>query len=173
MIKKKTIQTEKAFEWLFERFSQPNLKPCQFDLDCLIQIANVINTAKQDAIKEDVLFAKLFCRVFLQEVEHFKDFKFAQKSIGEILEKPIEWHYENATKELNRMALNDHLQSLGIITDHFKHLTSEQEVNEQRILKENSKSIQIHVLGKLKAENVYKSLNNTITEFIFKFKNKP
>jgi len=173
MIKKKTIQTEKAFEWLFERFSQPQIKPCQFDLDCLIQIANVINTAKQDAIKEDVLFAKLFCRVFIQEVEHFKDFKFAQKSIGEILEKPIEWHYDWVVDELNRFALNDHLHGLGITDDHFAILTDEQEANKQRVLKENEKTVLEYMKGKLKAENVYKSLNNTITEFIFKFKNKP
>ena len=173
MIKKKTIQTEKAFEWLFERFSQPQIKPCQFDLDCLIQIANVVNGAKEKAIKEDVLFAKLFCRVFIQEVEHFKDFKFAQKSIGEILEKPIEQHYDHVVSELNRMALNDHLQSLGINTDHFKVLTSEQEENEACILKENQKTVSEYTKGKLKPENIYKSLNNTITEFIFKFKNKP
>lgn len=173
MIKKKTIQTEKAFEWLFERFSQPQIKPCQFDLDCLIQIANVINTAKHDAIKEDVLFAKLFCRVFLQEVEHYKDFKFAQKSIGEILEKPIEQHYDRVVDELNRFALNDHLHGLGITDDHFAILTDEQEENKQRILKENEKTVIEYMKGRLKAKNVYKSLNNTITEFIFKFKNKP
>lgn len=173
MTQKKTIQTEKAFKWLFERFSQPQIKPCQFDLDCLIHIANLINSTKEKVIKEDVLFAKLFCRVFIQEVEYYKDFKFAQRSIGELLEKPIEYHYNLVTDELNRFALNDYFETLGISADHLNILTDEQELNKQRILKENQKTVLEYMKGKLKPENVYKSLNNTITEFILKFKNKP
>lgn len=168
---KKRVTTEKAFEWLFNRFTTPNIKPCQFDLDCLKQIAETINRAKEDAIIEDVLFAKLFCRVFLQEVERYKDFKFAQKSIGEILEKPIEQHYDHVVDELNRFSLNDHLYGLGVRGGLFP--TEEQDVNNKRILKENQKSISEYVKGKIKPENIYKSLNNTITEFIFKFKSKP
>lgn len=56
------------------------------------------NREKEKNKQENILFAKLFCYVFIQEIQHYKDIKFAQKSMHEILNLPLELHYEKLHK---------------------------------------------------------------------------
>ena len=49
---------------------------------------------------------------------------------------------------------------------------AEEEIKQGVLMNENKKSIQTYVLGKFTKENVFKSLNNAITNCIINFKNK-
>ena len=163
---------KKSFEWLFERFTKENIKPCQFDLDCLISIAEKTNEINKEAFQENTIFAKMYVYCLMHEMEFYKDIHFATKKLDEVLDLPLEKTCETFLERLNHLELNKHLHTIGINTDHLKQLTNDEEVKQSDLMKENSKSIQIYVLGKFTKENVLKSLNNAITNCIINFKNK-
>jgi hypothetical protein len=157
---------EKSFEWLFKRFANQNIKPCAFDIECLKFLAEWVNREKQTVIRENELFAKLYCHVFIQEIKFYKDFEFAQKSMNDILNLPIEMHYVLFTQRLNDYELNRYLLSLGIDTEKsiFEDNTAELE-------KANKEAFIKFTTGKWSEEQTRKSLNAQITESLNRFKN--
>jgi hypothetical protein len=163
---------KKSFEWLFERFTKENIKPCQFDLDCLVSIAEKTNEINKEAFQENTIFAKMYVYCLMHELEYYKDIDFATKKLNEVLDAPLEKTCDDFLKRLNHLELNKYLKSIGINTDHLKQLTKEEEAKQSVLMNENKKSIQIYVLGKFTKENVFKSINNAITNCIINFKNK-
>lgn len=155
---------EKSFEWLFKRFQNPTIKPCAFDIECIKFLAEWVNREKAKAIRENELFAKLYCHVFIQEIKHYKDFKFAQRSMNDILKLPIETHYKIFTQRLNDHELNRYLTSLGIDTE-----KSIFEDNTEQLEKANKEAFINYASGKWNEEQVCKSLNSQITESINRF----
>lgn len=155
---------EKTFEWLFKRFTNPTIKPCAFDIECLTFLAEWANREKQKAKRENELFAKLYCHVFIQEIQFYKDFEFAQKSMNDILRKPIETHYNIFTQKLNDYELNRYFLSIGI--DPEKTYFN----NDEELKKAEKEAFVNFASGKWNEEQVYKSLNNQITESINRFK---
>jgi hypothetical protein len=159
------MNIEKSFEWLFKRFTSQQIKPCQFDLDCLTFLAEWVNREKQKAKQENELFAKLYCHVFIQEIRFYKDIQFAQKSMNDILGLNIESHYEIFKQRLNDYELDRYLISLGINTSDtaFKDNSEQLEkAKEEAFIKFSS--------GKWTDDQIYKSLNNQITESLNRFK---
>jgi hypothetical protein len=153
------MNIEKSFEWLFKRFTSQQIKPCQFDLDCLTFLAEWVNREKQKAKQENELFAKLYCHVFIQEIRFYKDIQFAQKSMNDILKIPIDAHYNIFTELLNNFERDQYLNSIGINE-------SENDFKDVKIdIDEFTKNIE-----KWEQEQVYKSLNNQITESLNRFK---
>ena len=158
---------EKSFEWLFKRFSSKSIKPCAFDIECLKFIVEWVNREKQKTIKENELFAKLYCHVFIQEIQFYKDMEFAQHSMARILKLPIETHYNLFAKRLNDFELNRYFLSLGI--DVEKNIFED---NSSELKKVEKEAFEKFVKGKWSQEQVYKSLNNQITETINLYKNE-
>jgi hypothetical protein len=163
---------KKSFEWLFERFTKENIKPCQFDLDCLVSIAEKTNEINKEAFQENTIFAKMYVYCLMHELEFYKDINFATKKLNEILENPLENTCNDFLNRLNHLELNQYLKSIGINTDHLKQLSESEEAKQGVLVNENKKNIQIYVLGKFTKENVFKSLNNAITNCIINYKNK-
>lgn len=159
---------EKAFEWLFKRFSSQTIKPCTFDIDSLKFIAEWANREKEKNKQENILFAKLYCYVFIQEIQHYKDIKFAQKSMHDLLNLPLELHYEKFTKKLNEFDFNQYLKSIGINPEEMHFI--ENEKDKEKI--KNAKDF-FENLNKWDLEKVTKSLNNQITESINRYDHKP
>jgi hypothetical protein len=154
---------EKSFDWLFKRFQTPNtIKPCKFDFDCLTFLAEWCNREKENNIQENVLFAKLFCYVFIQEIQHYKDIEFAQKSMKYILTLDLHSHYQIFTQKLNDVEFNKYLISIGI--DPEKRFFDDSEK-----LKEAEKYFES--VNKWSEEQVEKSLNAQITETINRYQN--
>ena len=154
---------EKSFDWLFKRFQTPNtIKPCKFDFDCLTFLAEWCNREKQTNIQENVLFAKLFCYVFIQEIQHYKDIEFAQKSMKDILTLDLHSHYQLFTQKLNDVEFNKYLISIGI--DPEKRFFDDSDK-----LKEAEKYFES--VNKWSEEQVEKSLNAQITETINRYQN--
>ena len=171
-MRKKITTIERAMDQFSYRLQNGRYEPNQNDVDAFKFVAEWINREKEKEIKQNVLFAKLFCHVFAQEVKFYDgDFKFAQKKIHEYLKHPIEFYYDNFLKEINDVAMNKFIKSIGI----SKHLlldSSEKQKNENKILEENSEQIEKYFNGAFEEDKVYRSLNNTISEFINLYKNK-
>jgi hypothetical protein len=163
---------EKTFEWLFKRMQNPTIKPCAFDIECLTFLAEWVNREKQKSIRENELFAKLYCHVFIQEIQFYKDFEFAQKSMNDILRLPIERHYDLFTQRLNEFELNRYFISLGI--DIEKRKFDEDGISihfdNDKLKKAEKEAFVNFASGKWDKDKVYKSLNNQITESLNRFK---
>lgn len=167
---------EKSFEWLFKRFKNQNIKPCDFDIECLKFIAEWVNREKQAELNGNLLFAKLYCHVFIQEINFYKDFQFAQKSMNSILKKSIQEHYELFQQRLNDFEVNRFLIDNGIDPEKRKFDSdgfSDTSIDKEALSKINNDDFFKHFNGKWEYDKVQKSLNNQITESINRFKNLP
>jgi hypothetical protein len=154
---------EKTFDWLFKRFQSPNIKPCKFDFDCLIFLAEWVNREKQTNKQQNILFAKLYCYVFIQEIQHYKDIEFAQKSMNDILELDLYSHYVKFKDRLNDVEFNKYLLSIGIDPEK-RFFDDTDKLTEAEAFFKN--------VNKWGIEQVEKSLNAQITESINRYDNK-
>lgn len=169
---RKINNIEQAFAQMSYRLENGKYEPKQIDLDAYSYLANWVMESKKQALKKDILFAKLFCRVFAQEVDFYKgDFKFAQKSMHDYLKHPIEFYYEKFTKEVNDVLMNKYIADLGISKKHPALMSNKERELENELLKNDT--IMDYFEGILKEDKVFISLNNTITEYINKYKNQP
>lgn len=163
---KSITNLEQAFNQLAYRLENGRYEPNKRDLDAFKVLATWTTEQKKQSLKNDILFAKLFCRVFAQEVHFYKgNFKFAQKAIHEYLKHPLEHYYDRFLAEINQNAMNLYASQIGLDMDSQNLITEE----EKEILKE-SEMIK-YINGYFEQEKVYKSLNNNITEFINLYKN--
>lgn len=156
---------EKTFEWLFKRFQNTTIKPCTFDIECLTFLAEWVNREKSKVIRENELFAKLYCHVFIQEIKFYKDFEFAQHSMAKILKLPIESHYNLFAQRLNDHELSLYFTSLGIDTEKSIFVD-----NSEDLKKAEKEAFMKFASGKWNEDRVYKSLNNQISESLNRFK---
>lgn len=178
---KKPMNIENALNRINWRFTNPNIKLNESkivinenDVEAVNFLTNWITQQKSETLQENQLFAKLYCYCLTHEIEFYKDIKFANRKLQEELAKPINHHYANVSETLNRMELNYFLNSIGIVTDHMKSclMNEIQQQEQQELLNNNQKEITKYVLGIWNIDKVFKSLNNTITECLNKFKNK-
>lgn len=173
------MNIEKAINRLQWRFKNENVKVNEskitineLDLKAVEFLIDWVNNQKKEALKENVLFAKVYCYALSHEIEFYKDIQFANRKLQEELQKPIELHYDKIVEDLNRLELNKFLKNKRIITDHVESmlLKPEQEKQQKELIKENQKEISKYTIGVWLVKNVYKSLNNTITECINRYK---
>jgi hypothetical protein len=153
---------EKTFDWLFKRFQSPNIKPCKFDFDCLTFLAEWVNREKKTNKQQNILFAKLYCHVFIQEIQHYKDIEFAQKSMNDILELDLYSHYVKFKDRLNDVEFNKYLISIGIDPEKRFFDDSDKLKEAENFFKK---------VNQWNIDQVEKSLNAQITESINRFDN--
>jgi len=175
------MNIENAINRLQWRFKNNNIKVNeskiiinQTDIEAVDFLIIWVNKQKEETLKENLLFAKMYCYCLANEIEFYKDIKFATNKLNDELIKSIDIHYLKISNELNRIELNNFCSSVGIVTDHFEKslMTDIQETEQQTKIKTNQLQLQKFVLGTWSVESVYKALNNTITELINKHKNK-
>jgi nitrogen regulatory protein PII-like uncharacterized protein len=160
------MKTEKAFEWLFSRFNSQNIKPCQFDLDCLVKIAEEFNKMNKQAFQENTIFAKLYVYSLKYELQFYKDIYFAKKKLYDVLGTPLELIAEDFTNSLNLFHYERFCKSKGIETDHLKILSKEEKAKQDVLVIENFSELQKYILGRFDKDSVIKSLEKSITEEI-------
>lgn len=162
---------EKNVERMFWRLSNGNFTPNQNDLNAMTEIVEWINREKEKTIKENYMFAKLYCHVFMQEIEYYKDTIFAQRSIHELINKPILYHYELFHKKLNIYELKKYSNSIGLTDKNPAFRTDDEKQKDKELLNKNGDDFLKHVKGIWQYEQVEKGLNNQITEAINRYKN--
>jgi len=164
---------EKTFEWLFKRLQMPNIKPCAFDLECVKFLAEWVNREKKNDLDQNALFAKLYCHVFIQEINFYKDFEFSQKSMNDILKRPLDEHYDIFTQRLNDFELNRLFLRNGI--DPEKRQYDENGIMDnsqdtESLLNISKDEFLQFANGKWTKEKTYQALNNQISESINRFR---
>lgn len=171
---RKITNIENAMEHFAYRLQNGKYEPNQKDVDAFKFMAEWINREKVKEIRKEVLFGKLFCHVFAQEFDYYKgDFNFAQKKMHDYLKHPIEFYYEDFIKKINQVALNNYNESLGLSKKHPATRTEEEVAKDSEIISDNQEEMMKYVSGIFEDEKIYKSMNNTISEFINLYKNLP
>jgi hypothetical protein len=178
-LKNEVYNIEKAINRLSWRFKNNNIKVNESkiiineaDVLAVDFLVNWINQQKQETLKGNLLFAKLFCYAFHNELTFYNgDAKLAQQKIVEQLKIPIGYHYDKIHDTLNMLELNNYMKQIGVIQKHPLTRNDEENKKNAELFKINNKEIVKKIMGTWSVENVYKSLNNTITECINRFKN--
>jgi len=182
MALKKQMNIENAIQRLNWRFKNQNIKINESkiiinenDVEAVDFLNDWINRQKKEALQENILFAKLYCYCLNHEIEFYKDIKFANQKLAQELSKPINHHYENVSHALNRMELNKFMNSVGIVTDHFQSMlfNEAQQIEQKELVNKHQKELSKYIIGIWDIGKVFKSLNNTITECLNRFSNKP
>lgn len=178
---KKAMNIETAINRISWRFKNENIKVNESkiiindtDIEAVDFLVKWINNQKQETLKDNLLFGKLYVYALVNELEFYKDISFSNRKLQDVLKEPIESHYEKIVKDLNRLEYNKFCRSVGIITDHMEKMTlnQEQENQQQILIKQHQKELQKYIIGVWSVDSVYKSLNNQITECLNKYKNE-
>lgn len=178
-IKNDVYNIEKAINRLSWRFKNENIKINESkiiineaDVKAVDFLIEWINQQKKETLKDNYLFAKLFCYAFNNELIYYNgDAKLSQQKLIEQLKIPVEYHYDTIHNTLNMFELNNYMEQIGVVQKHPLTRNADEEKKNAELFKNNNKEIVKKIMGTWSIENVYKSLNNTITECINRFKN--
>lgn len=100
---------KKAAEKLLWRFnSKKGFTPNENDKSSLNTLLNWINKEKENRLKDNLKFAKLFIYVFNQNIRHYQTDvldKEPQKELSRLLNIPIEIYYERFYEEIRTVQL--------------------------------------------------------------------
>jgi hypothetical protein len=162
---------EKAMQRIVWRVSNGTHTPNQNDVDAVTIVAEWMNRQKAQELQQNRLFAKMYVYCFIHELDFYKDLKFAQRKLHEILKTPLSQLYEQFKNKLNLIELNALKKSLGFCNLHPLLMSKEQNEKEADLIKENSELIQKYVFGIWTSERIEKGLNNQISEAINHYKN--
>lgn len=159
---------QKAVKRLSWRLGNGKFEPNQNDVDALQFIINWINNEKSELMKDNMLFAKCYVKLLMYETMYFKDVQFASEQLNRFLvETPIETIYDDFAKSLNQLEYEKFMKRHGLIMKHPALLSDEEKDFENKIIENNNEEFnKIIQEGKWTFDQVYKSLNNQITELI-------
>ena len=112
-MKESKMNIEKALNRINWRFKNPQVKINeskiiinQSDIDAIDFLTNWVEQQKKETKQENLLFAKVFCYAFKNEIVFYNgSAKFAQSKLVEILKMPLEHHYNKVHEVLNNFDL--------------------------------------------------------------------
>jgi len=162
---------EKALQRIVWRVSNGAHTPNQNDVEAVTVVAEWINRQKAQELQQNRLFAKMYVYCFIHELEFYKDLKFAQRKLHEILKTSLRQLYSDFKDKLNIIELNALKKSLGFCNLHPLIMTDEQIKKEADLIAENTEAIQKYVFGIWTSEKIENGLNSQISEAINNYKN--
>ena len=158
---------------LFWRMGNGKFEPNDKDVKALTEVTEWINRQKEQEIKTNQLFAKLYVKAFFEDIEKYGDAKFAQYSLHSHLRKPLETIFKEFETNLNDYEFKMFCDKMGIeLGQHPALEPEEKKEKEMEIVKANEADFLKLVNGKWDSDKITKALNNQITEAINNFKNK-
>jgi hypothetical protein len=168
-------QAQNRIKWRFNnenvKLGESKIVINEIDQQAVNIILNWITQQKKETLKENLLFAKIFSYALYNEILYFKgDVKHSNRKLKQELEKPIEHHYNKIHDCLNMFELQNYMEQIGVNQTHPHFRNEEEEINDKEIFIKNNEEIVKKIFGTWTLENVYKSLNNTITDYIHNFK---
>lgn len=178
-IKSESFTIEKAIERMNWRFKNENVKVGEskitineLDVKAIEFLVNWINQQKSETLHQNLLFAKMYCYALENEIEFYKDVEFATKKLNEVCKTDIQEHYKRIANKLNNLEYLKFCRENGIITNHIEKMTlkTEQENSQKELVKKHEQKLSILIKGVWSESKVYKSLNNTISELLNKYK---
>ena len=180
--KNQKMDIEDAINRISWRFKNENIKINeskiiinQKDVEAVDFLVDWINRQKKQELQENILFAKLFTYAFTNEIIYQQGQpQEALHRLQEVVKRPIQEHYDKVREYLNMFEQTSYMKSIGGNFDkHPALMTKEEKNKEVELLKINEIETIRFMKGAWSIEQVYKSLNNTITEFINRYKNLP
>jgi hypothetical protein len=147
---------------VLKRSKERNVPIYDNDIEAIKTLNTAIENIAKSNVVDNLLLAKLLCYVIDRNLHHNGDIKASIKVAADILKEPLDFHIQMLHKNINDKELDNYFISLGIKEQKLKA----DELENNKILKENEKEY----LEKLKTnwsyDNVVKSFYNTANDFI-------
>lgn len=134
------------------------------DIEALKTLQETVNELVAQNITEQTLFAKLVCANLYYAVIRYGNIKEAIKMIQMDLDLPLTSQLQNLTNELNLQELTSLMKSKGIEFDIPESLESKNKNLE--LISKHEKEFVSKVLNSWKYDDVKKSFEKTVNEFI-------
>lgn len=169
---KPKLNLENAIQRMYWRLSNGKYEPNQNDKETLDFVVDWINRQKEETLREQQLFAKMYIHAFLIETLHFKDIEFGQKSVNELCQKPLSHFIDRFHQNFNNMLFMQYCFTNGIDTKAVS-LQSDDEISQIKKKMEDDKGFQAFTAGRWPIEKIESSLKNQVTEAINRYKDLP
>lgn len=115
---------------IFNAFKRNKERIYKEDIDALKSLDELINENSKSITTGNLIYAKLLCLYLKQNANYYKGVKMAVKGLQTELKRPLEYHLQMLTKELNNIELINYFESKGIdLTNGYcdKKINSEDE----------------------------------------------
>jgi hypothetical protein len=134
------------------------------DFEALKTLQETINDLTEQRITEQTLFAKVVCANMYFGLLRYKDINQAIKEVQYDLDINLSSHIEKLTFELNLISLQNLMEKQGV---NFE-LVQDKESKERnlQIIKKHEKEFSKKILERWEFDDVKKSFEKTINEFI-------
>jgi len=129
-------KNDKAILRVYNAFKRSKDKIYKEDIEALKQLNDELKNNEIKYVNDNLLFAKLLCYTFNQNLHFHGNIKIAIKSASDILKEPLGFHLQNLHKNINSKKIEEFLLSKGFELDHFNH----KENGNDNLLQENEKS---------------------------------
>ncbi len=155
--------TDNALKRIVNLFKRSKEKVYKEDIAALQLLSDEILNGQKNYVNDNQLFAKLLCCVLKNNLDNYGSMKIAVKKSKDILSTPIQTHIEFLRMKLNEIDKREYLESLNIDLNNY---SDSQDLEINKILKDNQKEI-IEKLSKFwNYEKVEKSFYNSANEFL-------
>lgn len=158
----------KSLQRIKWRFENGKFTPNQNDVEALNFIIEWVNNDKVQMIEDNTLLAKCYVLLLKYEMLKYEDVGYASKTLSKKLTKEsINQIYDEFRDALNLLDYQKFLISKGLNVNHPLQMTDEETEIEKKIIKQHeSEFLQVTIDGKWTGEQVYKALNNQLTNLI-------
>lgn len=155
-----------AFKRLGNTFKKLYEKKLIFkeDFEALKTLQETINELTELRITEQTLFAKIVSANMFFSLLRQGDINQSIKEVQNDLDLPLILHIERLTNELNTQSLIKLMKSKGIVFELVQDLQTKN--NNLEIIKKNEKEFSKKIIQKWEFEDVKRSFEKTINEFI-------
>jgi len=99
---------------IFNAFKRNKERIYKEDIEALKSLDELINDNSKSITTGNLIFAKLLCLYLKQNANYYKGVKMAVKGLQNELKKPLDYHLQMLTKELNNIELINYFESKGI-----------------------------------------------------------
>jgi len=134
------------------------------DFEALKTLQETINELTELRVKEHTLFAKVVCANMYFGLIRFGNIKESIKELQNDLDIDLVAHLENLTNELNIQSLQSLMKQKGITFELVENLESKNRNLE--LIKKHEKDFTNKILERWEFDDVKKSFEKTINEFI-------
>jgi hypothetical protein len=134
------------------------------DFEALKTLQETINELTELRVTEQALFAKIVCANMFFSLLRHGDINASIKEVQNDLDLPLISHLERLTSELNIQTLQNLMKSKGITFELVESLEAKN--NNLELIKKHEKEFSKNILEKWEFEDVKKSFEKTINEFI-------
>ena len=107
-------QNKKHVTRIFNAFKRNKERIYKEDIEALKSLDELINDNSKSITTGNLIYAKLLCLYLKQNANYYKGVKMAIKGLQSELKRPLEYHLEMLTKELNNIELINYFESKGI-----------------------------------------------------------